>query len=67
LAAREIETRPIWTPMRLQIPYRAAPRLGGDVAVELYERVLCLPCYAHLTPEQQDEVIAVVTDVVRRG
>ena len=67
LADREIETRPIWTPMRLQAPYRDTPRLGGDVALDLYNRVLCLPCYAHLTPEHHDEVIAVVTDVVQRG
>lgn len=67
LDARAIETRPIWTPMRLQAPYAAAPRLGGDVALDLYDRVLCLPCSAHLTDDQQDEVIEVVTDVVRRG
>jgi dTDP-4-amino-4,6-dideoxygalactose transaminase len=67
LDARAIETRPIWTPMRLQAPYAGAPRLGGIVAMDLYERVLCLPCYAHLTDDQQDEIIEVVTDVVRRG
>lgn len=67
LDAREIETRPIWTPMRLQAPYVDAPRLGGDVAMDLYDRVLCLPCYAHLTDDEQDEVIEVVADVVRRG
>lgn len=67
LDARAIETRPIWTPMRLQAPYADAPRLGGDVAMDRHDRVLCLPCYAHLTDEEQDEVIEVVTDVVRRG
>lgn len=67
LAARDIETRPIWTPMRLQAPYADAPRLGGDVALDLYERVLCLPCSAHLTEDEQDEVIRVIADVVRGG
>jgi dTDP-4-amino-4,6-dideoxygalactose transaminase len=67
LDARAIETRPIWTPMRLQAPYVDAPRLGGDVALDLHQRVLCLPCSAHLTDEQHDEVIGVVADVLRRG
>jgi dTDP-4-amino-4,6-dideoxygalactose transaminase len=67
LAARDIETRPIWTPMRLQQPYAGVPVLGGDVALDLHARVLCLPCYAHLTVDEQDEVIDVVSDVVRRA
>ncbi len=67
LAAVDIETRPIWPPMRIQAPYRDLPVLGGDVAVGIGETVLCLPCSAHLTDDAQAEIIGIVEDVVRRG
>jgi dTDP-4-amino-4,6-dideoxygalactose transaminase len=41
--------------------------LGGDVAVRIADRVLCLPCSAHLAVEQQDEVIERVLAVLRSG
>ena len=65
LDAREIETRTIWPPMRIQAPYRDLPVLGGNVAVDIGERVLCLPCSAHLSDELQDEVIDTVRTVIR--
>jgi dTDP-4-amino-4,6-dideoxygalactose transaminase len=67
LDAVGIEARPIWPPLRTQAPYADAPVLGGTVAVSIASRVLCLPCSAHLTPDQQDEVIEVVLSVLRRG
>lgn len=67
LEAVGIETRPIWPPMRIQAPFRDLPVLGGSVAVDIGERVLCVPCSAHLADEQQDEIIGIVSDVVRRG
>lgn len=67
LDAVSIEARPIWPPLRSQAPYRDAPVLGGSVAVEIAEQVLCLPCAAHLTTEQQDEVIDRVVAVLRSG
>ena len=67
LDARGIEARPMWPPMRLQAPYRDHPVIGGEVAVDIANRVLCLPCSAHLTAHQQDEVIAIVRTVVSRG
>ena len=67
LEAVGIETRPIWPPMRIQAPYRDLPVIGGAVAVDIADRVLCLPCSAHLADEQQDEIIGIVSDVVRRG
>jgi len=50
--------------MRIQLPYRACPVLGGDVAMQIADRVLCLPCSAHLTSDQQDEVVAIVRAVL---
>jgi dTDP-4-amino-4,6-dideoxygalactose transaminase len=67
LDARGIEARPVWPPMRIQAPYRDRPVLGGRVALDLADRVLCLPCSAHLSAEQQDEVVGVVVDVVSRS
>ncbi len=65
LDARGIETRPIWAPMRWQAPYSDAPVLGGTVATDIADRVLCLPCSAHLTVEQQDEVIETIERTLR--
>lgn len=67
LDAVSIEARPIWPPLRSQVPYRDAPVLGGTTAVAIAEQVLCLPCAAHLTTEQQDEVIDRVLAVLRSG
>ncbi len=67
LASVGIETRPIWPPMRIQAPYRDLPVLGGDTALGIGETVLCLPCSAHLTEAEQDEIVGIVEDVVRRG
>jgi dTDP-4-amino-4,6-dideoxygalactose transaminase len=53
--------------MRVQAPYRDCEVLGGDHALRIAERVLCLPCSAHLTTEQQDEVIETVRAVLRGG
>ena len=66
LEAAGIEARPIWRPMRQQVPYRDATVLGGTVATELAARILCLPCSAHLTGEEQNDVIGVVRGVLAR-
>lgn len=67
LAVEQIEARPIWPPLRTQQPYREAPVLGGITALGIADRVLCLPCSAHLTTDQQTEVIERVTAVLRSG
>jgi dTDP-4-amino-4,6-dideoxygalactose transaminase len=67
LDAVSIEARPIWPPLRTQAPYRDSAVLGGDTAVTIANQVLCLPCAAHLTTEQQDEVIDRVLGVLRSG
>lgn len=67
LEAAGIETRPIWPPLRHQLPYRACRVLGGTVAVDLAARVLCLPCSAHLPPAVCDEVVALIGDAIGAG
>ena len=60
LRARNIESRPIWTPLHLLPLYASAPRLGGAVAEAIFARELCLPSSVGLAPEAQDRVIAAV-------
>ena len=67
LESAGIEARPIWRPMRQQTPYRDAPVLGGTVSTQLAARILCLPCSAHLTDEEQQDVIAVVRGALGGG
>ncbi len=66
LEAAAIEARPVWRPMRQQVPYEDATVLGGTVATELAARILCLPCSAHLTGEEQHGVIEVVRGALAR-
>jgi pyridoxal phosphate-dependent aminotransferase EpsN len=65
LAAADIEARPLWKPMHLQPLYRDCERHGGEVAVGLFERGLCLPSSSSLAPEVQDRVIEIVRGVAR--
>ncbi|MEJ7810337.1 MAG: DegT/DnrJ/EryC1/StrS family aminotransferase [Gemmatimonadaceae bacterium] len=57
LDARGIESRPVWRPMHTQPLYAGAERVGGDVAVRLFENGLCLPSSSRLSTAEQDEVI----------
>lgn len=63
LGRDNIEARPVWKPMHLQAFYRDAPRFGGEVAQDLYERGLCLPSTSSMSVSEQDRVI----DSVRRA
>jgi dTDP-4-amino-4,6-dideoxygalactose transaminase len=58
LAAREIESRPVWKPMHLQPAFRGCPTAGGAVAAALFEQGLCLPSGSGLSTAQQDRIIA---------
>jgi pyridoxal phosphate-dependent aminotransferase EpsN len=62
LAEHDIEARPLWNPMHLQPLYEGCERYGGEVAVSLFRRGLCLPSSSSLDPEDQ----ALVIDIVRR-
>ncbi|SDD76947.1 aminotransferase class I/II-fold pyridoxal phosphate-dependent enzyme [Belnapia rosea] len=66
LAEAGIESRPVWKPMHLQPAFRAAPRAGGSVAADLFERGLCLPSGSALTILQQDRVIGLLRSLWRR-
>jgi pyridoxal phosphate-dependent aminotransferase EpsN len=66
LAARDIESRPLWKPMHLQPLYAGAERHGGDVAEDLFRRGLCLPSSSSLSAVEQDEIISIVRGLARR-
>ena len=52
-----IEARPIWLPLRLQVPYQSATIIGGDVAIKLSERGLSLPSSVGLSSADQHRVV----------
>ena len=64
LAARNVESRPLWKPMHLQPLYEGCERYGGDVAAELFRKGLCLPSSSSLAPEDQALVIETVRGVL---
>jgi pyridoxal phosphate-dependent aminotransferase EpsN len=67
LAARDIESRPIWKPLHTQKLYADARVYGGSVAEDLFERGICLPSSSFLDDALQGRVIdAVLTAVAAR-
>lgn len=57
LASRNIDARPIWTPVHAMGPYADAPRLGGAVAERIFAAAVSLPSSSSLAPATQDRVI----------
>lgn len=58
--AAGIAARPFWCRLSDQKPYSDYPSLPSPVAGALTDRTVCLPSSSHLTPEEQDQVIAVL-------
>jgi dTDP-4-amino-4,6-dideoxygalactose transaminase len=67
LAAVDIEARPVWKPLHLQPSFAGAPVLRGEVAARLFRDGLCLPSGSGLTRRDQERVIDVIRDVIRRA
>jgi dTDP-4-amino-4,6-dideoxygalactose transaminase len=63
LEARDIEARPAWKPLHLQPLFAEAPRVGGEISEELFDRGVCLPSGSAMTDADVDRVI----DAVRTG
>ena len=64
LESLDIEARPVWKPMHLQPLYQSCRVIGGEVSADLFERGLCLPSGSGMTPEQREQVIAGVMEVL---
>lgn len=65
LLERGIGARPFWKPVHLQVPYAKVPVEPVPVTTSVWDRVLTLPCSTNLTDEDQDGVIAMVTDILK--
>ena len=52
LGAANIETRPVWKPLPLQVLFSGCEFYGGEVAADLFRRGICLPSSSSLTEEQ---------------
>lgn len=63
LAADNIEGRPIWKPMHLQPVFAGHDFITleeGSVGEDIFTRGLCLPSDIKMTPQEQDEIIAMI-------
>ncbi len=56
LAARGIESRPLWKPMHLQPLFCGARHIGAPLSEALFMGGLCLPSGSALRNEEQDEI-----------
>lgn len=64
LAAHHIESRPVWKPLHLQPLFKDCEVVGGEVAVDLFTRGVCLPSGSALTDAERNRVIAIIRDQV---
>jgi len=60
LEAENVESRPLWKPMRLQPVFASCEHVGGDVAETLFRAGLCLPSGTAMTEADLARVAAVV-------
>ncbi len=56
LAARGIESRPLWKPMHLQPLFRDTRHFGTPLSEALFAGGICLPSGSALREEEQDEI-----------
>ncbi len=60
-AKQNIEMRPLWQPLHQSPAFRGSMVLGGEVAEELYQTVLCLPSSVDLSEDDLGRVIKLIT------
>ncbi|YAF97749.1 MAG: DegT/DnrJ/EryC1/StrS family aminotransferase [Nodularia sp. CChRGM 3473] len=63
LAAKQIETRPVWKPLHLQPVFAECECIGGAVAEDLFVHGLCLPSGSNLTDEDLERVISGILEI----
>lgn len=67
LEAENIEARPVWKPMHLQPVFASYQCIGGQVAEVLFQDGLCLPSGSSLTRADQDRIIAIIKQELKRS
>lgn len=60
LEMEHIESRYLWKPLHLQVAFRNSPYYGSDVALQIYEKGLCLPSSTHLSEDDQNRVVKTI-------
>lgn len=55
-----VESRYLWKPLHLQVAFKNSPYYGGNIALQIYGKGLCLPSSAHLSEEEQIRVVQVI-------
>src|ERR1039457_2859307 len=64
LAARKIQTRPLWQPMHRSLAHDASGSPPCPNADALHAQALSLPCSVGLTPSDQNRVIEAITSLL---
>lgn len=64
LLEHQIEARPLWKPMHMQPLFGGARYVGRGFDEGLFADALCLPSGSDMTPDQQAEVIGLVTEAL---
>ena len=64
LAARGIETRPLWKPMHRQPVFSKFPSYVNGVSESLFRRGICLPSGPYVTDKDADRVIAAIKSLL---
>jgi dTDP-4-amino-4,6-dideoxygalactose transaminase len=62
-AADNIESRPLWKPLHLQLIFERYPYYGNKIAETLFENGLCLPSGSNLRVEECERIATVVREV----
>jgi dTDP-4-amino-4,6-dideoxygalactose transaminase len=58
-----IESRPLWKPLHLQLIFESYPYYGNEIAETLFENGLCLPSGSNLSMEDCERIAAIVREV----
>lgn len=64
LKEKEVEARPFWKPVHLQIPYSDCPKSSLLVSENLWQRIITLPCSTTITESDLLSVVTAVTTIV---
>lgn len=67
LEAENIESRPIWKPMHMQIAFSGCRIVGGEVSEHLFANGLCLPSGSGMTDEDRERVVNTIRQVWLRS
>ena len=65
LEADNIESRPLWKPMHLQLIFEMYPYYGSKIAETLFENGLCLPSGSNLSIEECERIATIVRQVFK--